>query len=204
MERNEPIEIDEDDLSPADLKIILLGDSASGKSKLVERFLLDDYNPRQLSTFAINLFRYNATSDDGRVWKIDLWDTAGQEQFNKLHPSYYYKANAAILVFDITRKITYKNLSTWYEELRQHTYGVPAICVANKIDIDMTVTERNFAFASRNKLPFYFVSASNGTNVVKVFREAFKLAVANKECPPDEVRRFANQPQKYLLLSRGT
>ncbi|KAF4734663.1 Rab-like protein 2A, partial [Perkinsus olseni] len=163
------------------------GDSASGKSKLVERFLLDDYNPRQLSTYAVNLFRYSTTTEDGRQWKVDLWDTAGQEQFDKLHPSYYYKANAAILVFDITRKITYKHLQDWFSELRQHVEDVPAICVANKIDIDMTVTERNFAFPARHKLPFYFVSASNGTNVVKVFREALKLAVANKECPPDEV-----------------
>ncbi|KAF4754116.1 Rab-like protein 2A, partial [Perkinsus olseni] len=75
----------------------------------------------------------------------------------------------------------------WFSELRQHVEDVPAICVANKIDIDMTVTERNFAFPARHKLPFYFVCASNGTNVVKVFREALKLAVANKECPPDEV-----------------
>ncbi|CAE8719006.1 unnamed protein product [Polarella glacialis] len=107
-----------DELEPADLKIILCGDSAVGKSKLVERFLLDDYCPRTLSTYALTLFRYNHVAEDGRTWIIDFWDTAGQEQFDRLHASYYFQANACILAFDVTRKVTYKNLDTWYKELR--------------------------------------------------------------------------------------
>ena len=61
------------------LKIILLGDSACGKSKLVERFLLNNYQSRQLSTYALTLFRHNATVDGQKV-EIDFWDTAGQER----------------------------------------------------------------------------------------------------------------------------
>jgi Rab-like protein 2 len=93
----------------AELKIILLGDSASGKTKLMERFLLDKYNARQLSTYAVNIFSSNVESG-GRSWKVDFWDTAGQEMFDSLHPSYYYDADCCILSFDVTRKITYKNL----------------------------------------------------------------------------------------------
>merc|ERR1719484_474557 len=100
----------EDPLPEADLKIILCGDSAVGKSKLVERFLLDDYCPRTLSTYALTLFRHNCTDEQGRHWSIDFWDTAGQEQFDRLHASYYFQANACILAFDVTRKVTYKNL----------------------------------------------------------------------------------------------
>lgn len=51
-------------------KVILLGDSAVGKSKLVERYLMDEYNPRQLSTFALTLFRKNARLDDGAEVKV--------------------------------------------------------------------------------------------------------------------------------------
>jgi Rab-like protein 2 len=47
---------------------------------------------------------------DGRVWDVDFWDTAGQERFEKLHGSYFFGADCCILVFDVTRKITYKNL----------------------------------------------------------------------------------------------
>lgn len=76
-----------DDLPDADFKIILLGDSAVGKSKLVERYLMDEYNPRQLSTFALTLFRKDVKLEDsGETVTVDFWDTAGQESFNRMHP----------------------------------------------------------------------------------------------------------------------
>lgn len=177
---------EKDELAPADLKIILCGDSAVGKSKMVERFLLDDYSPRTLSTYALTLFRYNC-EHEGRNWAIDFWDTAGQEQFDRLHASYYFQANACILAFDVTRKVTYKNLETWFKEIRQHCPDIPVICVANKIDIEPGMAKKKFNFPVAHQLPFYFVSSSDGTNVVRVFKEAIQLAIKNKEQPPDEV-----------------
>lgn len=174
------------DPGPADLKIILCGDSAVGKSKLVERFLLEDYTPRTLSTYALTMFRHNF-EENGRNWAIDFWDTAGQEQFDRLHASYYFQANAAILAFDVTRKITYKNLETWFKEVRTHCPDIPIICVANKIDVEPAMAKKKFNFPAQHELPFYFTSSSDGTNVVRVFHEAIHLAIRNKEQPPDEV-----------------
>lgn len=64
----------------------------------------------------------------------DFWDTAGQERFHSLHKSYYHQAHACIMVFDATRKVTYKNLSRWHDELRQYRPEIPCFCAANKID----------------------------------------------------------------------
>lgn len=165
---------DIDDLPDPDVKIILLGDSAVGKSKLVERFLMDEYNPRQLSTYALTLFRKEVKleEDDGLTTVVDFWDTAGQESFNRMHPSYYYRAHCCILVFDVTRKMTYQHLSDWYKELRDYCENIPCILVANKIDVDYNVTRKEFKFATKHNLPFFFVSAADGTNVVKVFQSA--------------------------------
>lgn len=69
----------------------------------------------------------------------DIWDTAGQERFNSIHASYYYRAHVCIMVFDVTRKVTYKNLEKWYAELQEHCKGIPTIVVANKIDVDYKV-----------------------------------------------------------------
>ena len=99
--------------------MILLGDSAVGKSKLVERFLLDGYAPQQLSTYALTLYRWDIkrsyeikmyatryrTKVGTRDVLIDFWDTAGQERFNTMHRSYYHQAHACIMVFDATRKV---------------------------------------------------------------------------------------------------
>jgi len=173
-----------DEMSDPDLKIILLGDSAVGKSKLVERFLMDDFEPRQLSTYALTVFRHVANVE-GKKINIDFWDTAGQERFASMHPSYYHRAHCCILVFDVTRKKTYQNLSEWYKELETYR-KVPTIVVANKIDVNREVVNKNFKFASKRGLPFEFASAADGTNVVKIFQEAMKMGHEYKTNPPKD------------------
>merc|ERR1711988_183158 len=173
------------------VKVILLGDSAVGESKLVERFLMDGYQPQQLSTYALTLFRHNtelAVGPDGERQKIaiDFWDTAGQERFNSMHPSYYFKAHACILVFDVGRKSTYKNLSQWYTELREHCVSIPTVVCANKIDINKEVTKKAFNFPTKHNLPLFFASAADGTNVVTMFEEAIKLGYQYKTSPKGE------------------
>ncbi|KAK8379940.1 hypothetical protein O3P69_019757 [Scylla paramamosain] len=166
------------------VKVICLGDSAVGKSKLVERFLLDGYHHQQLSTFALTLHRYRTTINEANVL-VDFWDTAGQERFQTMHPSYYHQAHAAILVFDATRKVTYKNLALWYKELRDHRPEIPCFCAVNKIDENEDVAGKNFAFAEKNNLNMYYVSASSGTNVVKLFQDAIRAAFEYKKDPTD-------------------
>src|SRR4051812_14875535 len=100
------------------VKVILLGDSAVGKSKLVERFLMQRYVPIQMSTYALTLFKYDFVTPTGVEVDVDFWDTAGQERFATMHPAYYHEAMCCILVFDVTRKPTYKNLENWLRELR--------------------------------------------------------------------------------------
>merc|ERR1719163_1579584 len=134
------------------------------------------------------MFRHvHADGDSGKGYKIDFWDTAGQEQFNKLHASYYFQANACILCFDITRKVTYKNSEMWYKEMRHYCPDIPVICIANKVDVDSSMAKKKFNFPQTHNLPFFCVSAADGTNVVRIVKEAIKLAIMNKENPEDEV-----------------
>ncbi|XP_071590438.1 rab-like protein 2A isoform X2 [Heliangelus exortis] len=170
------------------VKIICLGDSAVGKSKLLERFLLDGFRPQQLSTFALTLYKHR-TSVAGQEVLVDFWDTAGQERFQSMHASYYHKAHACIMVFDVQRKVTYKNLSSWYKELREFRPEIPCIVVANKIDADMKMTQKSFNFARKFSLPFYFVSAADGTNVVKSFdlqKQSENLTNKEKSYPEED------------------
>merc|ERR1712013_467464 len=92
---------------------------------------------------------------------------------------------ACILVFDVTRKISYQNLTAWYKELRQYRKDIPCLVVANKIDCSPSVTKKRFGFASKRKLPFAFCSAADGTNVVKIFKQAVDLAKKYKDKDPN-------------------
>eukprot|EP00968_Pinguiococcus_pyrenoidosus_P003282 scaffold194_cov277-Pinguiococcus_pyrenoidosus.AAC.5 len=129
----------------ADLKIILLGDSAVGKSKLVERYMMGDYCPRRMSTYALTTHHKEVvvTGDDGetQTLRVEFWDTAGQEHFNTMHPAYYHRAHGCLMVFDVTRKMTYQHLAEWFGELRSYCEDIPVILVANKIDVDYKVRE---------------------------------------------------------------
>ncbi|XP_074000759.1 rab-like protein 2B [Numenius arquata] len=184
------------------VKIICLGDSAVGKSKLLERFLLDGFRPQQLSTFALTLYKHRARVD-GQAVLVDFWDTAGQERFQSMHASYYHKAHACIMVFDVQRKVTYKNLNSWYKELREFRPEIPCIVVANKIDADMKVTQKSFNFARKFSLPFYFVSAADGTNVVKLFNDAIKLAVAYKQNSGDFMDEVMRELESFDLQKKS-
>uniref|UniRef100_A0A2K6CSG9 RAB, member of RAS oncogene family like 2B n=1 Tax=Macaca nemestrina TaxID=9545 RepID=A0A2K6CSG9_MACNE len=96
-DRTKPSELDQGKYDADDnVKIICLGDSAVGKSKLMERFLMDGFQPQQLSTYALTLYKHTTTVDDKTIL-VDFWDTAGQERFQSMHASYYHKAHACIM-----------------------------------------------------------------------------------------------------------
>lgn len=102
-------------------------------------------------------------------------------------------------VFDVQRKVTYKNLNSWYKELREFRPEIPCIVVANKIDVDMKVTQKSFNFARKFSLPFYFVSAADGTNVVKLFNDAIRLAVAYKQHSGDFMDEVLRELESFDL-----
>ncbi|XP_037703489.1 rab-like protein 2B isoform X2 [Choloepus didactylus] len=238
-DRAQPCELDQEKYdADENVKIICLGDSAVGKSKLMERFLMDGFQPQQLSTYALTLYKHTATVD-GKTILVDFWDTAGQERFQSMHASYYHKAHACIMkfgpvalllilcllwceawtvcsveglggygygdqppagwqVFDVQRKVTYKNLGTWYTELREFRPEIPCIVVANKID-DTKVTQKSFNFARKFSLPLYFVSAADGTNVVKLFNDAIRLAVSYKQNSQDFMDEVLQELENFEL-----
>ena len=156
------------------------------------------------STYALTIFRYTATIN-GKSLTIDFWDTAGQERFNSLHPSYYDKANACVLVFDVTRKDTYVNLPVWFKELQANRKGVPTLVVANKIDMNPRIASKPFQFPEKHGLPkVRFCSAADGTNVVALFDDIVYLALQHKRNSSisrvtGNVADFPMQPSQQLI-----
>jgi Rab-like protein 2 len=168
----------------ADVKVVLLGDSNVGKTKLVERFLLKEYNPVNNSTYALTLYEHHENIA-GKDILVSLWDTAGQERFESIHSSFFYGAHAAILVFDATRKETYQHLEEWHSQLISQRGQIPVIVVVNKIDLAPGTTKKQFQWPTSHGYPVFFTSAAKGQNVVRAFQEAIKLAWTHKNSPDD-------------------
>ncbi|CAF0815627.1 unnamed protein product [Rotaria sp. Silwood1] len=191
--------------NPNSLKIIVLGDSAVGKSKLLERFLVNSYVGARYSTYAVNIFKHTAKVD-GKPLEVEFWDTAGQEKFDNIHQSYFHQAHACIMIFDATRKITYKNLDRWYTELRDIRPHIPCLCAVNKIDTAMEITKKSFSFPKKHDMPLYYVSAADGTNVVRLFRDAIRLANAYRSGDTadfiDQILRELEDQRTYDNISQ--
>ena len=102
----------------AQFKLVLLGESAVGKSSLVLRFVKGQFHEFQESTIGAAFLTQTVCLDDTTV-KFEIWDTAGQERYHSLAPMYYRGAQAAIVVYDITNADTFARAKTWVRELQR-------------------------------------------------------------------------------------
>jgi small GTP-binding protein len=153
-------------------KVVLLGESAVGKSSLVLRFVKREFHEFQESTIGAAFLTQTVTIDDTTV-KFEIWDTAGQERYHSLAPMYYRGAQAALIVYDITSKDSFLKAQNWVRELqRQANSTIVIALVGNKLDLaNKRSVEHNEAklFADENNLLFMETSAKTAVNVVEVF-----------------------------------
>eukprot|EP00915_Cephaloidophora_sp_WS-2016_P004944 GHVH01006589.1.p1 GENE.GHVH01006589.1~~GHVH01006589.1.p1 ORF type:complete len:210 (+),score=23.19 GHVH01006589.1:154-783(+) len=124
-------------------KVVLIGDTAVGKSNLLCRFTRNHFNMDSKSTIGVEFATKTLRHEDGAI-KAQIWDTAGQERYRSITRAYYRGSVGAIVVFDLTRKSTLLSCSDWINELRYATVpDIPVILVGNKTDL---VEEREVTF----------------------------------------------------------
>lgn len=103
-------------------KIVLVGDSAVGKSNLLARFARDEFYPNSKSTIGVE-FQTQKMEINGKEVKAQIWDTAGQERFRAVTSAYYRGAVGALLVYDISRRQTFESVTRWLNELHSKQYN---------------------------------------------------------------------------------
>ncbi|KAJ5988890.1 hypothetical protein N7481_004100 [Penicillium waksmanii] len=117
------------------VKLVLLGEAAVGKSSLVLRFVNDDFQENKEPTIGA-AFLTQKCSLPTRTIKFEIWDTAGQERFASLAPMYYRNAQAALVVYDVTKPSSLTKAKHWVAELqRQASPGIVIALVGNKLDL---------------------------------------------------------------------
>jgi len=153
-------------------KYIIIGDTGVGKSCLLLQFTDKRFQPVHDLTIGVE-FGARMVTIDNRQIKLQIWDTAGQESFRSITRSYYRGAAGALLVYDITRRDTFKHLSRWLEEARQHSQSNMVIMlIGNKNDLEhrrQVTFDEGKAFADANGLIFMETSAKTAFNVEQAF-----------------------------------
>jgi len=122
------------------MKIVFIGDSNVGKSALIYRFVHNESLVDAKATVGIAFKRTQIIDPEtGEEYKIQLWDTAGQEKFQSVTTHHYRAADGAVLVFDTTSHDSLQSTDRWLQELREHTdENVVVALVANKMDLGET------------------------------------------------------------------
>lgn len=135
---NIPSEYGKLSFEPGDLtmKVILAGNSAVGKTTLVERFVTEKMNYDYKSTIGLNIMLKEQTyAHWGIIVKFSIYDLGGQEQFKNVREVYYNGAKAGFLVFDVTREDSFHNIPKWYAEVKKIEPDIMLILIGNKVDL---------------------------------------------------------------------
>ena len=160
-----------------------MGDAATGKSCLVKRFCEERFVPKYISTIGID-YGVKPTKINNRDVRVNFWDMSGSEAFFEVRNEFYKDSSGAILVYDVSNKNSFDNLSNWVDEARKFGAdpNMPILLCANKCDKRRVIPEsEGVNFAAANGMHHWDTSASSGANVLDVFETLFKLII---ERPP--------------------
>lgn len=154
------------------MKILLIGDSAVGKTCLLLRFTDGSFNPSFIGTVGID-FRMKELKHENYNLKLQIWDTAGQDRFRTITTAYYRNAMGILLVYDITNENSFHNVINWMKNIQEFApETVSTVLVGNKNDIvagRVIPTERGEALAKEFGIPFLETSARTKAGVDEAF-----------------------------------
>jgi len=166
-------------------KILILGDAMVGKSCVLQRYADDRFSETVPPTIGVD-YRPVYREFRGKLTKLMVWDTAGQEKFKSITKSFYHGAHGALIVYDVTQKETLYALPRWTAELKHICGHLPIIIVGNKIDSKSKerLTEEEiepFIYEMGYAEHHYLISARTGHNVSKAFEALTEILMDNNE-----------------------
>lgn len=167
-------------MSTSFLRLLILGDSESGKSSIMMKYTSNEFSNDYISTIGID-FRLKKMNLGEDTINLSIWDSSGQERFRKITRK-YYNTDGIILVYDAT-SCCY-SISKWLEDI--YNYGnkdINVVLVCNKIDLvdpGNENIEKGIELANKMKIQFYTTSAKTGKNIEEVFNYIVKKVYEKK------------------------
>ncbi len=166
-------------------KIVLFGDSQTGKTTLAHRFLTNLFKENIQMTLGVD-FLLKAIEVDGEMVKLQIWDFAGEERFRFLFPSYIRGASGAIFMYDITNYGSLAHIDDWFEIVEKEIeYDLPIIFVGGKTDLihlkEISTRKAMQIAKLKNADGFIECSSKTGENVHKIFNLLTNIILKNRK-----------------------
>ena len=174
------------------IKIGLLGDSSVGKTAICNALMNVEFAEDMLSTIGSDKLETKFTLKNGNTIKLVLWDTAGQERFRSVALSALKAAQGVVVVFDVTKKLTFQNVDNWLQEIKDNLTNPNLVLFGNKADLnDREVTENEAKkYAKKNNLEYFETSAKTKQGLNEGFsyfiNDIYDKAVANNNNNDDD------------------
>lgn len=175
-------------MSIASSKVIFFGSTSVGKTTLINRWCDNEFDPYKLPTLGVGT-RNTLVEIDGVEHNFQIWDTAGQDEYSNTTQIYFKNANGGMLVFDISRKESFNDLSKWIEKFVSVEPKSPIVIVGNKCDLENREVSYDDAqkFAANLGYKYFETSAKNGFGVEEAFSTLFTEAVSSET--PNETEK---------------
>ena len=154
------------------LKYIIIGDAAVGKSNLLLRYAHGQFKPAYQLTIGVEFGAKNIQLFN-KIFRIQIWDTAGQENFRSITRAYYKNSVCALVVYDISSRDSFEHVTSWIEDCKnQSPKTIFMVLVGNKCDLNdkrQVSVEEGKDLAEKNDMLFFETSAKDGINVDEIF-----------------------------------
>ncbi|CAL5414293.1 unnamed protein product [Camellia sinensis] len=150
-------------------KLVIVGDGGTGKTTFVKRHLTGEFEKKYEPTIGVEVHPLDFFTNCGKL-RFYCWDTAGQEKFGGLRDGYYIHGQCAVIMFDVTARLTYKNVPTWHRDLCRVCENIPIVLYGNKVDVkNRQVKAKQVTFHRKKNLQYYEISAKSNYNFEKPF-----------------------------------
>jgi GTP-binding nuclear protein Ran len=163
-------------------KLILVGDGGVGKTTFVKRHRTGEFEKKYVATMGVEVHPLEFHTNLGKII-YNCWDTAGQEKFGGLRDGYYIGGQSAIIMFDVTARVTYKSVPVWHKDLVRVCENIPIVLVGNKVDCkDRKVKPKDIHFHRKKNLQYYDISAKSNYNFEKPFLYITRKLTGDPNC----------------------
>ncbi|UCG70939.1 MAG: GTP-binding protein [Thermoplasmata archaeon] len=194
-------------------KVVLLGDSAVGKTSLIRRYVIDEFHDHYIETIGTKVSRKDLEIEiDGKEFSLSMqiWDVLGQKAYSAVQSKALVGMNGALLVADITRKETLDNIeSYWIPTLKKVVTDAHLIFLANKEDLKDTkqfnldeLIQISSKYTTSDEHGYFLTSAKTGENVEEAFFAIARMMLSSQvlEDPTKEI--FEELMAESVLMER--
>ncbi|OHT01535.1 Ras-related protein Rab-31 [Tritrichomonas foetus] len=171
-----------------EFKIIILGDSGVGKTSIIQRYSLKQYNESNESTIGASFFTNRIDTPHGSAL-VSIWDTAGQEHYRSLIPTYSRGAHAALFCYDVTSNTSFASLDRWIDDIKNFAPEDISIFIAGtKCDLEPYVAPQKVNnWANSQHYPLFQTSAKRDVGITEMF-ECITMELLGKKFGSTETK----------------